>query len=75
VSGAILGAVKTSLILGMVFLAMANLQHPRTREIMERSSLAPLLADGLNLLITTVPGEYKDDLQNGLNQLRQASTP
>jgi uncharacterized membrane protein required for colicin V production len=68
--GAGLGIVQTALILGAVFLGMANYPHPRTQELMEKSTFAPALADGMNLVIAAVPEEYKRELTNGLKQLR-----
>jgi membrane protein required for colicin V production len=71
--GALLGAVKTALILGTLCLAMANYPSPRTEEIMERSVLAPALADVSNLVIIAIPEEYKKELQSGLIHLREAA--
>jgi uncharacterized membrane protein required for colicin V production len=71
--GAILGATKTALILGAIFLAMANYPHPRTQMLMEKSALAPALADVTNLVIIAIPKEYKEELQSGLIHLREAA--
>jgi membrane protein required for colicin V production len=65
-----LGAVKAGLLLGAVFLGMASYPHPSTQEMMDRSVLAPMLADGAQLVIVAVPQEYKDWLCNGLRDLR-----
>jgi hypothetical protein len=64
------GAVKSALILGAVFLGMANYPHPRTQELMEKSVLAPALADALNTALIAIPPQYKEELANGLKNLR-----
>jgi membrane protein required for colicin V production len=71
--GAVLGAVKTALILGAICLAMANYPSERTAEIMDKSVLAPALADATNYIIIAVPEEYKKELQSGLINLREAA--
>jgi uncharacterized membrane protein required for colicin V production len=72
-AGAGLGAVKTGLILGTIFIGMANYPHERTQEIMEKSVLAPALADGMNIAISAVPAQYREELQNGLKNLRETA--
>jgi membrane protein required for colicin V production len=71
--GALLGAVKTGLILGAICLAMANYPHSRTQEIMEKSVLAPVLADVTNVVIVAIPEEYKEELQRGLSRIRETA--
>jgi membrane protein required for colicin V production len=69
--GAGLGAVKAGLLLGAIFLGMASYPHAETQEVMNRSSLAPALADGTQLVIVAIPQEYKDWLCAGIEQLRE----
>jgi membrane protein required for colicin V production len=71
VLGAGLGAVKAALVLGAVFLGMASYPHAETQEIMQRSSLAPALAEGTQLVIVAIPQEYKDWLAEGIENLRE----
>jgi membrane protein required for colicin V production len=71
--GALLGAAKAGLILGAIFLGLANVPHPQAREMLNRSLLAPVLADGVNLVLLAIPQEYKSQLQDGLRGLRDAS--
>jgi uncharacterized membrane protein required for colicin V production len=66
-----LGAVKAALLLGAVFLGMASYPHPSTQEMMERSHLAPMLADSMQFVIVAIPQEYKDWLCNGLESVRE----
>jgi membrane protein required for colicin V production len=65
-----LGALKAGLMLGAVFLGMASYPHGRTQEILDRSVLAPVLADSMQLVLVAVPQEYKDWLCSGWNSLR-----
>jgi membrane protein required for colicin V production len=65
-----LGALKAGLLLGAVFLGMASYPHARTQEFLDRSLLAPPLAETMQLVIVAVPREYKDWLCSGLNNLR-----
>jgi len=69
--GAGLGAVKAALLLGAVFLGMASYPHPSTQELLERSSLAPALAEGAQLALVAVPQEYKDWLGSSAASLRE----
>ena len=69
--GAGLGAMKAALVLGAVFLGMANYPNAETQEIMHRSSLAPPLAEGTQLVIVAIPQEYKDWLCEGIENLRE----
>jgi uncharacterized membrane protein required for colicin V production len=69
--GAGVGSLKAALLLGAIFLGMASYPHPSTQEMMDRSTLAPMMADGAQLAIVAVPQEYKDWLCSGLAQLRE----
>jgi membrane protein required for colicin V production len=69
--GAGLGAVKAALVLGAVFLGMASYPHAETQEVMQRSHLAPALAEGTQLVIVAIPQEYKDWLSEGIENLRE----
>src|SRR5262249_45430330 len=68
--GAALGVVKAGLILGAVCLGLASYPHPATKEVMDRSTLAPALAEAVQLVTVAVPQEYKDWLSSGLQSLR-----
>jgi membrane protein required for colicin V production len=71
--GAGVGTAKGALILGAIFLAVISYPHPSTKEIMEQSRLAPILASGANLCLKLVPTQYTNDLQSGLDNLKQAA--
>jgi membrane protein required for colicin V production len=67
--GAGLGALKAGLILGAIALGMVSYPHPSAQELMQRSKLAPVLAQAMEGLIRAIPAEYKEDLQAGLDNL------
>ncbi len=71
--GAGLGVVKTGLVLGTLFLGLANYPNAHTQEIMKESVLAPALAEGMNVVISAIPEQYRTELQNGLKNLREAA--
>src|SRR5260370_41883204 len=66
-----LGVVKAALLLGAIFLGMASYPNARTQEVLERSLIAPTLADSMQLVIVAIPQEYKDWLCKGLEDLRE----
>src|SRR5262245_38458949 len=67
--GAALGGCKAALILGAAFLAMKHLPLPPTQEVMQKSALAPVLAQGVENLVSAVASEYRDELRDGLEGL------
>ena len=69
--GGALGTVKAGLLLGAVFLGMASYPHASTQEMMDRSHLAPMLADTMKVVLVAIPQEYKDWLCNGLENVRE----
>jgi membrane protein required for colicin V production len=71
--GAGVGLVKTGLILGAVFLGMVNYPHPRTNELISHSRFVSPLINYTNLAIASIPAEYRDELQKGLEKLREAA--
>ena len=68
--GALLGLGKMALILAAVFLGLANYPHPKTKELMEKSILAPVLAGGMEIALVVIPQEYRNELCEGFNHLR-----
>jgi uncharacterized membrane protein required for colicin V production len=67
--GAALGAGKFALLLGAVFLGLTHLPNTTTRDMMDQSTLAPLLAHGTEQLVTALAGEYREELRGGLEGL------
>jgi uncharacterized membrane protein required for colicin V production len=70
--GALLGAAKFGLLLGAVFLGVTHFPTGASREMMDRSTLAPLLARGTEQLVTALAGDYRDELRGGLDGLSRA---
>lgn len=69
--GAGVGACKMGLLLAAICLGLSNYPNERTKEILDKSSLAPALASGMDAMLVAIPEEYKNELTNGWNQLRE----
>jgi membrane protein required for colicin V production len=69
--GALVGACKIGLVLAAVCLGLTAYPHPRTKEVMEKSTLAPVLAEGMEMVLFVIPEEYKSELCSGLKNLRE----
>lgn len=69
--GAGVGACKMGLLLAAICLGLSNYPNERTRELLDKSSLAPALASGMDALLVAIPEEYKTELANGWKQLRE----
>jgi membrane protein required for colicin V production len=69
--GAGLGLVKAAGILALVCWALASLQHPKTQETLERSFLAPTLANTVDMALHCIPPGVKEDLNEGLENLKE----
>ena len=61
VLGGVLGATKTALVSGGIFLAMMHFPHPRTDELLQKSAIAPVLATATEMVVTTIPAEQMDE--------------
>lgn len=68
--GAVVGACKMGLLLAAICLGLSNYPNERTKEILDQSALAPALASGMDAMLVAIPEEYKTELANGWNQLR-----
>ncbi len=70
--GALLGAVKAALLLGAIFMGVLNYPHPATQEMMRKSALAPLLARGTETLVSALAWEYRQEVQDGIDNATKA---
>ena len=68
--GAVLGAAKMAVVLGVACLGMTNYRHPATEPILEKSKLASLFADGMERIVIMVPEEFKAQLKEAIFQVR-----
>lgn len=68
--GALFGAAKMALLLGVFCLGVANYPHATTKEWLSNSTLAPAFADGMEHLVVMIPEEAKDSLRGTLHSLR-----
>jgi membrane protein required for colicin V production len=69
-AGAALGAIKMILILAPVCALLAYLSLPTTDEWLNRSTIAPVLARGVNIAVVLVPEKYKNQAQESVDDLR-----
>jgi uncharacterized membrane protein required for colicin V production len=70
--GALLGAGKLALLLGGVFLGVTYYPSAATRDMMRKSTLAPILAEGTENLVGALAAECRADLEDASTTLRQA---
>ena len=70
VLGAVFGAGKIALILGICSLGAATYPHPTTKTMMAKSVLAPAFADGMEHVLVMIPDEYKETLRSTLGTFR-----
>lgn len=70
--GAVLGASQSALLLGAAALALANYPHEPTQDLLRQSALAPWLATGVERGLVAMPGEYREELQEGLEDLKKS---
>ncbi len=69
--GAGMGACKMGLVVAAVCLGLTAYPNPSTKEVLEKSNLAPVLAEGMEMVLLVIPQEYKTELCNGLKNLRE----
>ena len=62
--GALLGACKMIIVLAGFSLAAVNCGHPSAAKLLQDSTLAPLLAKGLEKVILAMPADYKDNIHS-----------
>jgi membrane protein required for colicin V production len=60
--GSMLGLAKMLLVLGGISLLLANVTHPAPKEWMKESTIAPVLAQGMERMIALVPDSYRQAL-------------
>jgi membrane protein required for colicin V production len=61
--GAILGAVKAGLVLGLLLIVLTAFAPDLGQEVTEQSSLAPRLGAGTQALFQVIPVEYRESWQ------------
>jgi len=70
--GAVLAVVKMGLVVGAVCYGLQELPHEGIHEALEDSSMAPMLVKSVEQAVQAVPAEYKTELVNRWNQVREA---
>ena len=64
--GAAMGALKMGLVAAAVCFGLTQYPHPRTKEWIERSTLAPMMAQGIDWILLAIPEEYKEEFTNNV---------
>jgi membrane protein required for colicin V production len=70
VAGALLGALKMAVVIAPVCALLAFLSLPATEQWMSQSTIAPLLAKGLNGAFEYIPPAYKNQAQESVEHIR-----
>lgn len=66
VFGALLGASKMCVVAAAICFGMTNYPHERTKEWMERSTLAPVLSESVQYVLMAIPEELKDEFTSNV---------
>jgi membrane protein required for colicin V production len=69
--GAALGLGKAALLLAAIAWTLGSFQHPKTREVLDESALAPVLAEGMEAVMQVIPPEVKAEVCDGLQSLKE----
>lgn len=73
--GSLLGTAKMAVLLAAFSLGVANYAHPTTREWMERSRIAPVLAEGMQSALVLLPEDSRAYLRRSLQGIRDLLSP
>jgi uncharacterized membrane protein required for colicin V production len=71
VLGALLGVVKFGLASGAILMGLAVLGLPLTDSALADSKVAPVLLDGMKAVIVLVPQDYKNEVDNSVQRVKQ----
>jgi membrane protein required for colicin V production len=71
VLGAGFGALKATLLVGVLLMGLALYATPQTDAAMADSKLAPVLLEGMRAVTVAVPQDYKDQLNASLERIRK----
>ena len=64
--GAVVGVLKMGLVAAAVCFGLMQYPHPRTKEWIEQSTLAPIMAQGMDYALLAIPEEYKEEFTNNV---------
>lgn len=71
--GSLVGTAKMALILATIMLGIANYNHPATRSWFEESYIAPVLAEGMEVVLLAVPEDITAPIQENLRGIVQVA--
>lgn len=66
VLGAAMGLAKMAVIAAAVCFGLSHYPNPRAREWMEQSTIAPVMAQGVDWVLLAIPDEYKEEFTNNV---------
>ena len=72
--GAVLGAGKIAVLLGIACLVLRHAPHPAAQEWLDRSTLAPVFARGMEQTVAMIPDDCKQPVLDSFRQLQEAMT-
>ena len=71
--GAALGLGKAALLLAAAAWALNAFQHPKTKELMSESTLAPVFVEGMESVLNVIPPEVKTEVCEGVQSLKNVA--
>jgi membrane protein required for colicin V production len=70
--GAIVGAGKMTLLMALLCLGLTYFPHPKSREVVSQSVVAPALVIGLEMVIDAVPSYYREQIHRGVESMQRS---
>ena len=73
--GALVGTLKAGLIAGALLMGVALYASPESDEVLAESKVAPVVLQGMRIVIVAVPQQYKDKLSDALGRMKKETAP
>ncbi len=70
--GALLGAGKIALLMGLACLVLRHAPHPAAQDWLDHSTLAPVFARGMEQTVALIPDDCKQPVLDSFRQLQEA---
>jgi membrane protein required for colicin V production len=69
--GAVVGVLKAGLLAGAILMGVAVYATPNSDHILAESKVAPVVLEGMRLVIVAVPKDYKDKVSDAVERLKK----
>jgi membrane protein required for colicin V production len=69
--GAAVGTLKAGLLAGAILMGVAVYSTPGSDDVLAESKIAPVVLEGMRLVIVAVPKDYKDKVSDALDRLKK----